>query len=64
MDRFDDTTKTLVALQWVEELANKKKAALLEQFDEPCELKEGFARGIVEKALGDRANEFLQISTK
>lgn len=24
MDRFDDTTKTLVALQWVDELANKK----------------------------------------
>ena len=37
MDRFDDTTKPLVALQWVDELANKKKAALLEQFDEPCE---------------------------
>ena len=59
MDRFDDTTKTLVALQWVDELANKKKAALLEQFDEPCELKETFARGIVEKTLGDRSNEFF-----
>lgn len=58
MDGFDKNTKILVALSLVEELSVKKKFALLEQFDEPCELQETFARGIVEKILGDHAKDF------
>lgn len=58
MDRFDQSTKVLIALQCVEELLNKKKTALLEEFDEPSELKEAFAREIAQKTLGDHANEF------
>ena len=59
MDKFDQNTKVLIALQCVEELSNKRKIALLEEFDEPSELEESFARGIVEKNLGDNAKEFF-----
>ncbi len=59
MDRLDDNTKTLLALRYVEELANKKKCALLDEVDEPCELCEAYSKPIVQKILGDHADEFF-----
>jgi len=51
-DNRDYTTKALLALSCVEELAYKKKAALLEHAGDPVEL--GKDKAAVKKALGGR----------
>lgn len=59
MNLKDLTTKTLIALQYVEELAYKKKAALLEAVGDPSVL--GVNKDIVRKAFGaDKAEEFFK----
>ncbi len=60
MDRFDDNSKILVALACVDELSLKKKTTLLEEFDDLSELREEFARGIVQKILGENTKEFFE----
>lgn len=51
MDAKDISTKTLLALQYVEELSYKKKSALLEKFGEPTDILS--KRGIVREILGE-----------
>lgn len=59
MDLKDLTTKALLALQYVDELGYKKKAALLSAVGDPSEL---FGKKeLVRKALGDdKADEFYK----
>lgn len=60
MDNIDLTDKVLLALQYVEELTNKKKRSLLERVDDPSELCLSAARSSVVKILGeDKAREFF-----
>lgn len=57
---MDEKKKVLLALQCVNELTNKKRAALLDLVEDPTELLEPCNRQLVFKTLGDEhATEFF-----
>lgn len=60
MDRLDESTKILLALQCVDELSNKKRLTLLDGFDDMAELLQTQNAPLLEKVLGkEKVKEFL-----